>query len=295
MGIADIIPGVSGGTIAFITGIYDNLVYSIQAVDADAFRLLRAKQFEKFWKKINGNFLVTILAGILTSLFFIANALVHLLKNNSVLVWSFFFGIILISAPIILRKIKWQSSTVLACAAGIFTMYTFTLLSPVQLPDNLLFVFLAGTIGACGMILPGISGIFILILLGKYQYVVTALQENNILAILVFASGSVLGLIYFSRLFTWALKNYHQVFTALLAGLMLGVLNKVWPWRHALEYATNTKGEQIVVFDKSVLPWHYLSVTGKDPQLFQAIMMMALGVFIVVLIEKIEVRLKTKL
>ena len=145
------------------------------------------------------------------------------------------------------------------------------------------------------IVLPGISGAFILLLLGKYQYMINALISFNIVVILVFMAGCVLGLIGFSRFLTWTLDNYHSATVALLAGLMLGSLNKVWPWREVLEYVTNSKGEQVPAFDKSILPWHYLATTGKDPQVFQAILMMAISVFIVVLIEKIAARLKTKI
>ncbi len=295
MGVADIIPGVSGGSIAFITGIYEELVHSIHELDSTSARLLSKFQFAACWKKINGNFLVTILAGIATSLLLLSGMMLHLLRYYPIMTWSFFFGLILMSFPLILRKIKkWKLGSATGFIVGAGLAYLVTISSPVQTSDNLFFVFLAGAIAICAMVLPGISGVLILLLIGKYQYIVTALNEFNILVILVFAIGCLSGLMGVSRLLTWALTNYHQVVIALLSGFMVGALNKVWPWRKVLEYATNSKGDQIAVFDKSVLPWDYLSETGKDPQLFQAIFMMALGVLIVVLIEKIAVRLKTK-
>lgn len=296
MGVADVIPGVSGGTIAFITGIYEELVQSINAIDTESMRQLFKFQFDAFWRKINGNFLVTVLAGVTTSLLLLSATMLYLLRHHPVTTWSFFFGLILMSTPLILRKIKkWSLSTVAGFLIGISIAYLITISSSIQTPDNIFFVFLAGAIAICAMVTPGISGVFILLLIGKYQYMVTALNEFNLLAIFVFVIGCVSGLIGISRLLTWALNNYHQILIALLSGFMVGALNKVWPWRKVVEYATNSKGDQIAVFDKSVLPWDYLSVTGKDPQLFQAIFMMALGVLIVVLIEKIAVRLKTKL
>jgi putative membrane protein len=295
MGAADVIPGVSGGTIAFIMGIYDELLHSIKSIDVEAIQLLLRFRIKDFWKKINGTFLVVLLSGIGTSIISLARIVIFLLKQYPILLWSFFFGLILISAPLVLREIKkWNPSTGISFVLGIVIAYTITILSPTQSPDQIWFIFFAGALAICAMILPGISGAFILLLIGKYQYIITALIEFNLPVISIFALGCILGLMGFSRLLTWILEHYHHITVAVLAGFMLGSLNKVWPWRVVLEYATNSKGEQIAVFDKSILPWNYLSVTGKDPQLFQAIFMMALGVFLVVLIEKIAVRLKTK-
>lgn len=295
MGAADVVPGVSGGTVAFISGIYDELLHSIKAIDLEAFRLLYTFKLVDFWKKINGSFLITLLAGIATSLLSLAKLVIYLLEHHPILIWSFFFGLILISGPLVLREIKkWKVGTALAFILGTGIAYAITILSPTQSPEYLWFIFISGAIAICAMILPGISGAFILLLIGKYQYMITALIDFDIPVILVFMTGCALGLMGFARFLTWILDNYHHATVALLAGFMLGSLNKVWPWREVLEYATNSKGEQIAVFDKSILPWNYLSVTGKDPQLFQAILMMALGVFIIVLIEKIAARLKTK-
>lgn len=295
MGAVDVIPGVSGGTIAFITGIYEELVYSINTIDAETLRLLTKFEFASFWKKINGNFLAIVFAGITTSFLLLSGFMLFLLRDYSVMTWSFLFGLILTSGPLILRSIKkWRADSIAGLIIGIGTAYILTILSPTQTPDNLFFVFLAGAISICALVLPGISGVFILLLLGKYQAMVMALSEFNILVIFIFIIGCILGLIGIARLLTRAINNYPQVHLAVVSGFMMGALNKIWPWRKVMEYATNSKGDQIAVFDKSILPWDFLSETGKDPQLFQAILMMALGVLIVVVIEKIAVRLKTK-
>ena len=295
MGATDVIPGVSGGTIAFITGIYEELVHSINELDGEAIRLVRKKEVSSFWKKINGNFLAAVLAGTITSLLLFSGMMFYLMTNYPVTTWSFFFGLILTSGPLILRAIKkWRINSIAALVAGIGFAYTLTILPPAQTPDNLFVIFLSGTIAICAMVLPGISGVFILLLLGSYQLIVTAIVEFNVHAISIFLVGCVIGLLGMSRLLIRALHAYYHPTLALLVGLMLGALNKVWPWRKVMEYATNSKGDQIAVFDKSILPWDFLSETGKDPQLFQAILMMALGVLIVVVIEKIAVRLKTK-
>lgn len=296
MGAAEVVPGVSGGTVAFITGIYDELVHSITSIDREAFRLLLKFKIVDFWKKINGDFLATLFAGIATSLLSLAKLIMYLLKHHPILIWSFFFGLILLSAPLLLREIKnWNLTIIITFFAGAGLAYAITLLSPTQTPEAIWFIFFVGLLAISAMIVPGISGTFILLLIGKYQYMSNALLNFNIPIILVFMAGCALGLIGLSRFLTWILDNYHSATVALLAGFMLGSLNKVWPWREALEYVTNSKGEQVPAFDKSILPWHYFATTGKDPQVFQAILMMALGVFIVVLIEKITVRLKTKI
>jgi putative membrane protein len=296
MGAADVVPGVSGGTVAFITGIYDELLHSIKAVDIEAIKLLFKFEIAAFWKKINGNFLAVLLAGIATSIISLVKLMNYLLKAHPIFIWSFFFGLILISAPLVLREIKkWNAATFISLLVGISVAYAITVLSPASSPETLWFVFFAGALGICAMILPGISGAFILLLIGKYQFITGALTDMNIPVILTFIAGCLVGIISFSRFLAWILDNYHSATVALLAGFMLGSLNKVWPWRLVLEYVTNSKGDQVPVFDKSILPWQYMATTGKDPQVFQAILMMALGVFIVVLMEKIATRLKTKI
>lgn len=295
MGAADVIPGVSGGTVAFITGIYDQLLHSIRAFDLEALRLLRQLRFQEFWKKINGAFLLTLLLGILTSLLSLARLVNYLLRHHAILLWSFFFGLILISAPLVTREIKkWNAGTVLAFITGIISAYTITVLTPTQSPDHLPFIFFSGVLAICAMILPGISGAFILLLLGKYQFMVNALLQINIPVLAVFALGCITGIITFSRLLTWILDNYHGFTVALLSGFMLGSLNKIWPWRHTLEYRTTETGERLPIYDVSIMPWDYLSLTGKDPQLIGALIMMAIGVLLVYSIEKTASLLKTR-
>jgi putative membrane protein len=295
MGAADVVPGVSGGTVAFITGIYDELLLSIRSVDGEAVKLLIKFKLAEFWKKINGSFVIALLSGIAVSIFSLAKLMLFLLKSYPILIWSFFFGLILISTPLVLREIKkWRAITVASFLIGSVAAYLITIVTPSQTPDELWFIFICGSIAICAMILPGISGSFILVLLKKYQFMMAAITEFKLLIIVVFMAGCIAGLLTFSRILSWIFSKYHSIALALLGGFMIGSLNKVWPWRRPIEYITNAKGEQTVAYDESVLPWNYLSDTGKDPQLFQAIFMMALGVFIVVMIEKIAVRLKTK-
>ncbi len=296
MGAADVIPGVSGGTVAFITGIYSELLHSIRAIDAEALRLLSKFRLRECWIKINGTFLLTLIAGIFTSLLTLARLVHYLLHHYAILVWSFFFGLILISAPLVMREIsKWNIQTVLAFITGIIAAYLITVLTPTQSPETLSFIFISGILAICAMILPGISGAFILLLLGKYQFMINALLQGNFTVLLTFALGCLTGIISFSRLLAWILDHYHGLTVALLAGFMLGSLNKIWPWRQILEYQFTETGERVPVYDQSIMPWDYLSITGKDPQLIGAIIMMALGVLLVYTIEKTASMLKTKI
>lgn len=295
MGAADVIPGVSGGTVAFITGIYEELINSIKSIDLDAFRLLFQFRIIEFWKKINGNFLICVLAGIVTSLLSLSKLMTYLLERHPISIWSFFFGLILVSSPLILRDIKkWDFSTALSFIAGIVLAYLITVLSPTETPTNLFFIFFCGAIAICAMILPGISGAFILLLIGKYEYMITALIQFNIPVIIVFVLGCFLGLLGFSHFLSWILKNYRFPTLALLAGFMIGSLNKVWPWKEVMAFRLNHEGIQVPAFDKSVWPGRYLEVTGQDPQIFYAILFAAVGVFLVVAIEKTAAFLKSK-
>ncbi len=295
MGAADVVPGVSGGTVAFITGIYEELINSIKSIDLDAFRLLGRLKIADFWKKINGSFLITLLAGIATSLISLARLMTYLLDNHPIAIWSFFFGLILVSSPLIMRDItRWNLGTVLSFIAGIVIAYLITVISPTETPTNYLFIFFCGALAICAMILPGISGAFILLLIGKYEFMITALINFDIPVIIIFMLGCFLGLLGFSHFLSWILKNYRFATLAMLAGFMIGSLNKVWPWKEVISYRLNHEGHQVPAFDKSILPWDYFTITGQDPQVFKAILCAAFGVFLVVAIEKTAAMLKTK-
>lgn len=295
MGAADVVPGVSGGTVAFITGIYEELIQSIKSIDLNAIKLLLRFQIAEFWKLINGNFLITLVGGIFVSLLSLSKLMIYLLKHHPISIWSFFFGLILISTPLILRDVKkWSAAPVLTFLVGAALAYWITIVSPAETPTNMFFIFLCGAIAICAMILPGISGAFILLLLGKYEFMITALTEFNIPVILVFITGCVLGLLGFSHFLNWILKNYRYATMTLLAGFMLGSLNKVWPWKQVMSYRLNSAGEQVAAFDKSIAPWDYLATTGQEPQVLKAILFAMLGIILVIGIEKTAAYLKTK-
>ncbi len=296
MGGVNILHGVSGGTVAFVTGIYDQWIAALCAFDKEAFSLLFRLQLREFSNKINGPFLATLLAGMLTGVVALSAVLFYLIKHHPVPLHAFFFGVVIIAAPLALRKARrWNIGTALALLTGVAVAYGLTLLTGFTSPDTFWFLFLCGFLASCGLVWPGISISFILLLLGKYGYIVTAFEMVNLKALLFFLPGFATGLICNARITRAFLVHYHHTAVALLAGLMLGALNKLWPWRVGTEFLTNRKGEQIPAFDDSILPWHFMATTGKDPQVFQAILMIALGMFMVVLTEKIGARLTTKI
>ena len=288
MGGADVVPGVSGGTIALITGIYEELLRSIKSIDLQAFKLLLKFQLAAFWEKINGTFLLVLLAGIATSVLSLSRLITHLLKNHPIPVWSFFFGLIIISAILVLRNVvKWRAITAVALALGILIAFLVTEATPANTPNGLWFIFLSGAIAICAMILPGISGSFILLIMGKYVYIFNALNERNVLVILTFMLGCIAGLLSFARVISWLFKKYHDLTIALLSGFMIGSLNKVWPWKIPVEYRINSHGEQEAYITDNVMPAEYYSQLSENPMVFQAVLFLALGIFIVVSIEKV--------
>ncbi|MGN0189309.1 MAG: DUF368 domain-containing protein [Candidatus Cryptobacteroides sp.] len=238
MGAADVVPGVSGGTIAFMTGIYETLVGSINSIDATAVRLLFTGKVREFWKHINGTFLVFLGAGILISVFSLAKLMQYLLANHPIQTWAFFFGLIVASSIFILKGIKgwrWQDFIILAC--GIATGAVVCTLSPTETPDALWFIFICGAVAICAMILPGVSGSFILLILGKYEYIMGTISGltsgqfgQNLLVLAVFAAGAVTGLLSFSKFLHWLLGRWHKQTLLALAGFIIGSLVKVWPW-----------------------------------------------------------------
>lgn len=288
MGGADVVPGVSGGTIAFITGIYENLINSIKAVDLEAFKLLFTLQLGAFWKKINGNFLAPLLLGIGTSLLSLTKLILYLLDHHPIPLWSFFFGLIIISAILVLRVIKfWNWLVVAAVVIGAVLAFMITEASPAETPNAPWFIFISGAIAICAMILPGISGSFILLILGKYEYVIKAVSEFDLATLAIFGIGCIAGLLSFVRIIAWLLKKYHNVTVAILAGFMIGSLNKVWPWKIPVMFRINSHGESVPYITKNVLPVQFYQELNHDPQILTAILFMSLGVLVVVMIEKV--------
>lgn len=236
MGAADVVPGVSGGTIAFITGIYDELINSIKSINAASLKMFFTGKWGEFWKMINGKFLLFLLAGIGISVFSLAKIITWLLVAYPVLVWSFFFGLVLASTWFVGKDVKERNwKTGLGFLLGAALAFYITVATPAETPSHFLFIFLCGAIAICAMILPGISGSFILVLLGKYFFIMEAVKTLDLKVIAVFGIGACVGITSFSRLLSYALSHMRNITLAVLSGFMLGSLNKVWPWKETLE------------------------------------------------------------
>lgn len=286
MGMADVVPGVSGGTIAFISGIYEELLDSIRSVDAAALRLLLRFRLAEFWRHINGRFLLPVLLGIAVAIFSLARLMTYLLTNHPIAIWSFFFGLIVASALLVARQIgRWDWRTVLAFAVGAAAAWWITVATPAETPDDWWFVMLSGAIAICAMILPGISGAFILLLLGKYQYIMHAVGEFDIPVIAVFVIGAAAGIISFSHLLSWLLKHWHDVTVAVLMGFMVGSLNKVWPWKETVETYLDSHGVAQPLVQNNIAPGTFEQLTGQPSLLVQAILLGIVGFLVIYGIE----------
>ncbi len=295
MGAADVVPGVSGGTIAFITGIYEELINSIKSINLKALKLIFRGEIKNFWKSVNGTFLVCVLLGIGISIFSLAKGLKYLLDNHPVLVWSFFFGLIVASAIYVAKAIKkWGTATIVAGIAGIIVAYFITVTTPAEANTTTWFIFVSGAIAICAMILPGISGSFILVLLGMYKFILDSVGNLQITVILVFLVGAAIGIVAFSNVLSWLLKKYHNQTIAVLAGFMVGSLNKVWPWKQVAETFTDRHGEIKPLVEVNVLPGSYEQITGQNAFLFGAVLLALAGFAIIFVIEGLTKPKKTK-
>lgn len=283
MGAADVVPGVSGGTIAFIVGIYDELINSIKSINLESLKLFFTGKWGAFWKKINGNFLFFLLAGIGISVFSLAKLITWLLVDHPILVWSFFFGLVLASTWFVSKDIKeWKSwKTWIAFVIGVVIAFYITVATPAETPSNLLFIFLCGAIAICAMILPGISGSFILVLLGKYFFIMDAVKTLDVVVMVVFAAGACIGITSFSRVLSYALAHFRNITLAVLTGFMLGSLNKVWPWKEVVETFVDSHGEVKPLVEHNILPNAYVT---------EAVVLMVVGFFLVYFLEKLSAK-----
>ena len=291
MGAADVVPGVSGGTIAFISGIYEEFVNSLKSIDHRALQVLFKEGIPSFWKHINGSFLLALFSGVLISILSLAKLITYFLENFPVQLWSFFFGLIIASSIAVGAKIRqWNLASILGILVGTGIAYYITVATPAQTPEALWFVFISGMIAICAMILPGISGSFILLLLGKYKYILGSISELDLKVLITFAIGCVAGLLSFSHLLSWMFKRFHDLTIAVLTGFMLGSLNKVWPWKETLQYRINSHGEEVPFLQESVLPVNF----SGEPHTILAVVFMIVGFLLILALERANQR-KTKL
>lgn len=289
MGAADIVPGVSGGTIALITGIYEEFIDSLKSFSS-ALLVLKKDGLKAAWEHVNGNFLIALFIGIAISLLSLVKAIKYALEFHPILLWSFFFGLIVISCYYVGKEVKkWNLPSILGLVIGTVLIYYVTSISPAETSDSLLFVFIAGMLAICAMILPGISGAFILVLLGKYKYIIAALEGFKLDVIAVFGAGCVVGILSFSHFLSFMLKKYHDLTIAVLTGFMIGSLNKIWPWKNTLSWTTDRHGEEIPLEQLNVLP---ADLKDAEPQVLYAVLLMLTGFALILILEQTAKKLK---
>jgi len=288
MGAADAVPGVSGGTIAFISGIYEELISSISQVNLALLKTLKENGIKSAWKQINGDFLLALIAGIFISFVSFMRLAKYLLEHQPILIWSFFFGLVIASILYIAKQIKqWTFLNILAAIIAAFFAYYITTLPSLANNDNPFFLFIAAAIAICAMILPGISGAFILVLLGAYKTLSTAFHDFDLKNILIFVAGAVTGLLSFSKLLKWLFSNHKNTTLAILTGFIIGSLNKIWPWKETLKWYTNPKGVLVPQLEQSILPNKFTTLYQLDAQVSTALTLMAIGFFSIIILEKI--------
>ncbi|MCP9200935.1 DUF368 domain-containing protein [Gramella sp. GC03-9] len=286
MGAADVVPGVSGGTIAFISGIYEELITTISGVKPSLLTTWKENGFSAMWKELNGNFILALFCGILISIFSLMRLANYLLENHPVLIWSFFFGLVLASIWFVAKQIpRWNYQIIIALVLGAAIAFYIVSLPPLSANSSYLFLFFAGSIAVCAMILPGISGAFILVLLGAYKPVTEAAHDFDLKTLAVVGLGAIFGLLSFSRILKWLFEHYANITLAVLTGFIAGSLNKIWPWKKVLE--TEVFGDkEVVLREASVLPWNF----EGEPQTLWAVVLMLAGFFLIVGLEMIATK-----
>lgn len=283
MGASDVVPGVSGGTMAFILGIYEELVTAIKSFDLRALKFLAGFNIRGLLDHVAWKFLLAVGVGVAAAIFTLARILSWLLENRPVLIWSFFFGLILASVLSVSRRIEsWRAPVLVCLFGGLVGAYFLVGIVPVSTPNAPWFLFLCGAIAICAMILPGISGSFILLLLGKYRYILEALNQRDFVILFIVAAGACVGIIAFSRLLGWLLDNYHDLVVAALTGLMIGSLRKVWPWKQTVESLMDAHGRVIPIVQTNILPAQW---TGE---VFLGIGLGAIGLLSVILLDRLQ-------
>lgn len=282
MGAADVVPGVSGGTIAFISGIYEELITSINNINLQALKILKTEGIKKAWQHVNGNFMAALFLGIGISILSLAKLVHYLLDENPIMVWSFFFGLVVASIIFVGKQIKvWDIKAIVGFAAAAILAYYITTLPAMTQHGGYFYMFISGALAICAMILPGISGAFILVLLGSYGTILGALSTFDIKTIAVFILGIIVGILSFARLLKYLFTHYENLTLAILTGFILGSLNKIWPWKMVTEI--KKIGDKTIVLDKSTSPFNY----DGDPQILWAVGLAVIGFLTIFLLEKV--------
>lgn len=294
MGAADVVPGVSGGTIAFITGIYEELLATIAGINLTTFKTLKTDGVKGFWKAINGNFLLPLICGIAISIVSLAHAVTYALENHPLLVWGFFFGLVVASTIVVGKTIKkWNFKLFVSLILGAAFAFWITTLNPGEGSSQSWYIFVSGVLAICAMILPGISGAFILLLLGSYNTILTAIKSLDVTTAAIFAIGCVTGLLSISKLLSWAFKHYHNLMISVLTGFLIGSLNKLWPWKNTISTRVNSHGEIVPFIQQNVSPLDF-EILVNNNQLFGVISMAIGGVVLVLGLEFLGARWNKK-
>ena len=288
MGAADVVPGVSGGTIAFISGIYEELLESISNINFKLLKILKSDGIEAAWKQVNGSFLLSLFVGVSISIFSLAKTIKWLLENEPVLLWSFFFGLVLASIIYIGKQVEiWNTKIIILFILGISFGYLVTVVPPTNVGEiNYLFLVFAGAIASCAMILPGISGAFIMVLLGAYKPILSALNDRDYKTVATVFLGAIVGLLVFSKILKWMFTNYKNYTLAILTGFIVGSLNKIWPWKETLTWRINSHDLEVPFKQQSISPFSF----DGDPKLMFAIILAFVGFGLILLMEKLAVK-----
>ena len=287
MGSADVVPGVSGGTMAFILGIYEELIDSIREVGQPRFiKAVIGFKVKEVFQILNWPFLVAVVSGIFLAILTLAKGLEWALTNQAVYLWSFFFGLVLASVfTVSVRVSRWGAATVGAMLVGAVGAYILVGLVPLQTPETWWYLFMSGALAICAMILPGISGAFILVLLGKYQYVLGAVNDRDFVTVAIVGAGAVVGLVSFAQVLGWLFKRHHDLTVAVLIGFMLGSLRKIWPWKEVVATITDRHGELIPTVEHNILP--ALTANGNfNMEILIALGLAVLGLVVVILLDR---------
>jgi putative membrane protein len=283
MGSADTVPGVSGGTIAFLLGIYEQLIYSIKLLSGEVLHLIVRLKIKEAWQKVPFGFLVPLFLGMMTAILALSNGISYLLKHQPEFVWSFFFGLVLASVMVVRKRVvTWNKHDYFALVLTAIFAYFLVGSVPVETPATLLAFLLAGAVAICAMILPGISGSFLLVIMGKYEQVLTAVSEQNFLVLGAVMTGSILGLALFSRLLSWLFAKHHDIVVAALIGFMIGSLRKVWPWKEVISTRINSHGEVVPLLESNVLPI-------LNSAFFFSLVLIALGFGLILFLDRFNV------
>ncbi len=281
MGIAELVPGVSGGTIAFVTGIYEEFISSINNISLSTFKILKNQGFKAFWNALNGNFLLILFSGMLLSILSFSRLITWLLEFHPIPIWAFFFGLVLASVIFVAKAIsKWNLAALLLFTLGAVIAYYITTLPPSANTDSLPFLFFSGALAICAMVLPGISGSFILVLLGSYKTILDAVNDKDFKIIITVGLGVVFGILSFARVLKWMFANYKNATLAILTGFILGSLNKIWPWKNIIEVIQIGKKE--IIIDENISPFAF----EGDNQLVFAIITAIIGFSLIFILEK---------